>query len=54
MTEKFIFMMDYEYQEKKKEIIKLKYMVFDIYRIYRYYVLDFTKYFLFVNTNFAN
>jgi hypothetical protein len=43
----YVFMMDYEYQEKKKEINKLKNIVFEIY----IYLLDFKKYFLSVNTN---
>jgi hypothetical protein len=45
MSKNSIYIMDYEYQEKKKEIYQLKYIVFKI------YLLDFTIYFLFVNTN---
>jgi hypothetical protein len=42
MPEKYRFIIGYEYQEKKKEIYQLKSI---------YYVLDFTKCLLSVNTN---
>jgi hypothetical protein len=32
-SENYRFMMDYEYQEKKKKIYKLKYIVFEIYTL---------------------
>jgi hypothetical protein len=40
-------MTDYEYQGKKEEIHKLKYIVFKIYIL----SIDFIKYFLSVNAN---
>jgi hypothetical protein len=45
MPENYRCLIDYDYQEKKKEIDELKYIVFEIY----HYLLDFTEYFLSVN-----
>jgi hypothetical protein len=42
--------MDYEYQENKKEIHQLKYIVFEIY-ILSIRINKLLKYFLSVNTN---
>jgi hypothetical protein len=44
------FIMDYEYQENKKEIHQLKYIVFEIY-ILSIRINKLLKYFLSVNTN---
>jgi hypothetical protein len=49
MPENYRFMMDYEYQTKKEETCKLKYIVSEVYILST--VLDFTKYFLSVNIN---
>jgi hypothetical protein len=51
MSENYRFMVDYEYQAKKKEIYELKYIVLEIYVLR--YLSDFTKYLLSVNTNSA-
>jgi hypothetical protein len=48
MPDNYRFMMDYEYQDKNKEIYKLKYLVFKIYILS---IRFHKKYFSSVNTN---
>jgi hypothetical protein len=49
MPENYRFMMDYEYQEKKEGNILAEMYILQIYAVY--YLLDFTKFFLSLNTN---
>jgi hypothetical protein len=42
-------MMDYEYQERKGNLLAEIYSLRNLYTVY--YLVDVTKYFLFMNTN---